>query len=213
MAHAMSYDLILSMYRRNTSEVIGLAQELIDFATREGLPEYLARGQFLRGWHSTQSGYVERGLDEMGEGIAALERVGTKEDFPTFFGLLAEVCQSAGLVGKGIEHVEAGFVVSKEVGPFWLAELHRHKGELLLCTQDAREQDARAHLQIALEIARKQGAKSLELRAAKSMARYWQSKDKPEEGRQLLGPIYDWFSEGFETSDLREAKILLEQLC
>jgi class 3 adenylate cyclase/predicted ATPase len=209
LAHAKSYDLILSMYRRETSAVRSLAEDLIDFATEQGLPEYLARGQFLRGWTAAQSGAVERGLDEMAQGIASLERVGTKEDFPTFFVLMADVCQTVGSVEHGIGHIEAAFAVSGEVDHFWLAELHRRKGELLLSTGGAKEHEAESHLQLALDTARRQGAKSLELRAATSLARHWWSKGRREDGRQLIGPLYDWFTEGFDTSDLQEAKSLL----
>ena len=95
---------------------------------------------------------------------------------------------------------------------FWEAELYRLKGELLLRHTIPNEHQAAACFQQALDVARHQQAKSLELRAAMSLSRLWQQQGKRAEARELLAPIYGWFTEGFDTADLQEAKALLEEL-
>ena len=94
----------------------------------------------------------------------------------------------------------------------WEAELHRRKGELLLMQQGQKVGEAEECFRQALDIARRQQAKSLELRAAMSLSRLWQQQGKQEEAHQLLAEIYAWFTEGFDTADLKEAKFLLEEL-
>jgi len=95
---------------------------------------------------------------------------------------------------------------------FYQAEVHRIKGELLLAQDAADKGGAEACFQNALQVARGQSAKSLELRAAMSLSRLWQKQGKIEEARNLLGEVYSWFTEGFDTADLKEAKLLLERL-
>ena len=102
--------------------------------------------------------------------------------------------------------------VNKTEERYWEAELHRRKGELLLMQHVQNSGEAEKCFRQALDIARRQQAKSLELRAAMSLSRLWQQQGKQEESRQLLADIYAWFTEGFDTADLKEAKFLLEQL-
>ena len=109
--------------------------------------------------------------------------------------------------------LDMGIAVAEQNGEcFWVAELHRQKGELLLVMEGHGKQEAEQELQQALEIAREQEAKSLELRAATSLARLWGKQGKKDEARALLAPIYDWFTEGFDTQDLKDAKVLLGEL-
>jgi predicted ATPase len=102
--------------------------------------------------------------------------------------------------------------VAKSAGRWWEAELHRLRGELLVQPVAAPPEEAEACFQQALDIARRQQAKSLELRAAMSLCRLWQQQGKRTEAYELLAPIYDWFTEGFDTADLQDAKALLETL-
>jgi predicted ATPase len=108
--------------------------------------------------------------------------------------------------------VEALAIVEKTEERYWEAELRRRKGELLLIQQGQEAGEAEECFQKALDIALRQQAKSLELRAAMSLSRLWQQQGKQEEARQMLGDIYGWFTEGFDTSDLQEAKALLDEL-
>jgi predicted ATPase len=107
---------------------------------------------------------------------------------------------------------EAMAVVENTGGSFYKAELHRLQGDLLLSQSASNSIEAEARLQQALEVACRQEAKSLELRAAMSLSRLWQQQGKRDEARELLAPIYGWFTEGFDTADLQEAKALLEAL-
>jgi predicted ATPase len=129
--------------------------------------------------------------------------------------LLAEVSIQTDRVATGLEALaEALRVLATNGGYWWEAELHRLTGELLLAQRGTRPRwgDAEANFHQALAIARRQQAKSLELRAAMSLAHLWQRQGKRAAAYELLAPIYGWFSEGFNTTDLRQAKALLAEL-
>jgi predicted ATPase len=118
-----------------------------------------------------------------------------------------------GQTTEGLEAVtEAMATLPQSAVRWWEAELYRLRGELLLQRSVAQPEEAEACFQHALDVARRQQAKSLELRAAMSLSRLWQQQGKCQEARDLLAPIYGWFTEGFDTADLQEAKVLLEVL-
>ena len=127
--------------------------------------------------------------------------------------LLAEAYRKAGQSCRGAQRGDRSISQSAQTGcRIYEAELHRIKGELLLGRLLADEEQAESVFSKAIEVARGQSAKSLELRAAMSLSRLWQSQGKKAEARQLLGEIYGWFTEGFDTADLKAAKALLEEL-
>jgi predicted ATPase len=127
--------------------------------------------------------------------------------------MLAEAYGSVGQLEAGLSAVtEALAIVHKTRECWWEAELHRLQGELLLALSVEKHIEAETCLHQALAIARRQQAKSLELRAAISLARLWQGQGKHAEARELLAPIYGWFTEGFDTADLQEARVLLDVL-
>jgi predicted ATPase len=114
---------------------------------------------------------------------------------------------------KGLERIAEAFALVQRTGErFWEAELYRLKGELLLAQSLDNPTEAESCFQHAIAIDRNQSAKSLELRAATSLARLWQAQGKRKEAYDLLAPVYGWFTEGFDTADVQEAKALLEQL-
>jgi predicted ATPase len=132
---------------------------------------------------------------------------------PYFLALLAEACGGMGQAEEGLNVLaEALDIVHKNGERFYEAELHRLKGELTLALSQENEAESEACFCQALEVARWQSAKSLELRAAMSLSRLWQGQGKREETRQMLSKLYGWFTEGFNTKDLKEAKALLEEL-
>jgi predicted ATPase len=155
------------------------------------------------------------------QGLDAYQSTGAEFQRPHFLALLAE---ASGLLGQpegGLAALEEALPLVEQTGErYYEAELHRQRGDLLLLraaknhpTQDSREQhEAETCFQHALDVARQQQAKSLELRAAMSLARLWQRQGKRAEARELLAPIYGWFTEGFDTADLQEAKTLLAEL-
>ena len=131
---------------------------------------------------------------------------------PYFLVLLAEAYGNVGQANEGLEILTAASPVVDKGERYWEAELYRVKGELLLAHSTAQHAEAETNLHQALDVARRQQAKSLELRAAISLARLWQHQGKRAEARALLAPVYGWFTEGFDTADLQEAKALLDEL-
>jgi predicted ATPase len=138
---------------------------------------------------------------------------GAETQRPYYLALLAEAHRKSGQAEGALEVVaEALTLVAKTGERWWEAELHRLRGELLLTASAGNHREAASCFRQALAIARQQQAKSLELRAAISLSRLWQRQDKRDAARQLLAPVYGWFTEGFDTADLQEAKALLEAL-
>ena len=132
---------------------------------------------------------------------------------PYFLTLVAEAYGQGRRYDEGLAMLEEALaLVDQSEERYWEAEIHRLKGALLLARSAAQQMEGEACLQTALAVARRQQAKSLELRAAVSLSRLWQRQGKCTEARKLLAPIYGWFTEGFDTADLQEAKALLATL-
>ena len=166
-----------------------------------------------RGWAVAAQRQVEEGIAQIREGLAAWRARGASVARPWFLALLAETCGKAGQVEEGLYALsEALEVLQTTDDRIYEAEVYRLKGELLLQQLAAHQEEAEACYQQALEIARRQQAKSLELRAAMSLSRLWQRQGKRTEAYDLLAPISGWFTEGFDTADLQEAKALLMAL-
>ncbi len=144
------------------------------------------------------------------EGLRGSAGTGQRVGVPFFLSLVARIHQELGREADALSAVESGLAASEQGGqPFVDAELLRQKGELTLSSDEA---EAETLFRRALEVAQRQEAKSFELRAATSLARLWQRQGKPAEARALLAPVYDWFTEGFDTRDLQDAKALLGEL-
>jgi predicted ATPase len=164
-----------------------------------------------RGWAIAQQGDVLAGIDVIRESMDRRRAMGVGAVWPWFHALLADAFGAIGHVDDGLAELETALqVVERNDERLYEAEVHRIKGELLLKQHDLAE--AERCFQGALGVARNQQAKSWELRAATSLARLWQQQGRGDEARQLLAPIYDWFTEGFDTADLIEAGALLAQL-
>ena len=192
--------------REQTEALSGLITEH-DFAQ-----SYVAQVDMLQGWVLTQEGQGEEGLAHLRRGLATWREVGAEIWRPYYLALLAEGYARAEQPMLGLTTVAEALDVVRETGErFYEAELYRQKGALLLQSQD-NHPEAEACFQQALEVARRQEAKSLELRAATSLARLWQGQGKTNEAHDLLAPVHNWFTEGFDTADLKDAKALVEQL-
>jgi predicted ATPase len=166
-----------------------------------------------------EEGEREDGITGMRQGLAALRATGAGLRQPYYLALLAEACGKAGRVEEGLILLAEALAVVRKTGELWWeAELHRLKGELLLQQavgthgRETLRVEAETCLRSALDVARRQQAKSLELRAATSLSRLWQRQGKQKGARQLLAPIYGCFTGGFDTTDPREAQALLESL-
>jgi predicted ATPase len=173
----------------------------------------LAHLTSLRGWAMARQGYHEEGIAQIQEGLAAYRATGSASARPLFLCLLAEACLEAGRLDDGLSALTEALAVADEHEiRHCEAELHRLKGELLLKQDPSNAPEAQRCLERAIEIARKQSAKSLELRATTSLARLLAKQGRRDEARVMLAEIYGWFTEGFDTADLKDAKALLEDL-
>jgi predicted ATPase len=189
------------------------AEALLTLATAQGFPLWVAYGTCWRNWAIAVQGQGEADLAQMHQGLTAILAIGQTLARPVCLVLLAEAAGHVGRVAQGLRLLAEALEAIDESGRGeLLAEAYRLQGELLLRQAVPDTAQAEACFQQALAMARRQEAKSLELRAAMSLARLWQQQGKRIEARELLAPIYGWFTEGFDTADLQEAKALLEEL-
>jgi class 3 adenylate cyclase/predicted ATPase len=189
------------------------ADAAITLATVQGFPHWRARGAVLRGWALVQQGQVKEGIEQINQGLIAIRATGAEVVRPYFLALLAEAHGTMGQPEAGLTVLTEALTRVDTTGERWYeAEIYRLKGELLLqCSWD-NQAEAENCFHHAISTARSQQAKSLELRAATSLARLWQQQGKRDEARQLLRDVYNWFTEGFDTADLQDAKTLLDAL-
>jgi predicted ATPase len=200
-------------YRREAQAVQVQADALLTLATAQQFPQFMAHATFWQGWLLAVQGQVVAGLAQMHQGVAAIVATGQRVAWPRYLVMLAEAAGHAGQVVEGLRLLaEALTALEESKRGQLLAEAHRVQGELLLRQVVPDASQAEACFQQALALARRQQAKSWELRAAMSLSRLWQQRGKHQEARELLAPVYDWFTEGFATADLQEAKELLEEL-
>jgi predicted ATPase len=190
------------------------AEAEIALSNEQGFVRWLAGGMVRRGWALAMRGAPEEGIAQLTQGVATWPGSAGELGLTSILAQQAEVYGRGGRVSEGLRVLaDALALVEKNEERYYEAELHRLKGELLLQRDppSASEEAERCFGQ-ALDIARRQRAKLLELRAALSLSRLWQTQAKHEQARQTLGDAYRWFSEGLDTRDLREAKALLEAL-
>jgi predicted ATPase len=211
LAFALIFEAAINVFRRDIVAQQERATEAVALSKTQGFPFWLGIG---RTYHA--AGRVVAGdfgaLPEMLDGMALAAETGSQAGAPAFFALLAEAQQAAGQPADAQGTVATGLAVAAQTGqPYVDADLHRLDGELLLATGGTAD-EAAARYHHALAIAREQGARSFELRAATSLARLWRDQGKRAEARDLLAPVYGWFTEGFDTRDLLGAKALLEEL-
>jgi class 3 adenylate cyclase/predicted ATPase len=199
--------------RRDVSAVQEQAEAAIALTTEQGFPQWAAQGTILRGWVLAMQGQGEEGRAQIQQGIAAWRATGAALFVPYFCTLLAEVSARLGQPEDGLQALaEAHTLVEQHEERWWEAEVCRLRGVLLLRQAITQQEEAETCFQQALEVARHQQAKSLELRAAMSLSQLWQQQGRRAEAWELLAPVYRWFTEGFDTTDLQEAKALLETL-
>jgi predicted ATPase len=218
---AHPYSLVLAQHwmatlyyhRREVSAVQTLADTLLTLAAAQGFPQHVAYGTYWWGWVRAMQGEGESGLALLRQGLAAVVATGNELSRPRCLLLLAEATGHVGQVGEGL-HVLADALAAIEASGQGdlMARTYLLQGELLLRQASPDVAQAEACFQQALAIARRQQAKSWELRAAISLSRLWQCQGKRNAARELLAPVYGWFTEGFDTADLQEAKALLEEL-
>src|SRR6266545_3022278 len=227
LAMALQSAVSLHQQRREGQASQELVEALIVLSTEHGFPSYLALGTIGRGWALAEQGKVEEGIAQIHQGIAAWRVIGAEAFRPFHLGLLTEAYRRAGQIEEGLTVLAEALDIAHKTGAVGEGALYRLKGQLTLqqskvpsprskvktsLDKSKVEQEAEECFWKAIEIARKQQAKSLELRAVMSLGRLWQQQGKRAEARQILAEIYGWFTGGFDTKDLQEAKALLEEL-
>jgi len=212
LASALLFSALLHQLRREPQAARVQAEAELVLCTEQGFA-YGFWGLLPRGWAVAEQGEVAEGIAQIRKGFAGWQATGGLRVWPWFLAVLAEACGKAGQIAEGRHALEEALEAVQNSGErFYEAEVYRLKGALLLQDAPASQEEAEAHFQQALEVARRQQAKSWELRAAMSLARLWQRQGKRAEARELLAPVYGWFTEGFDTADLQEAKALLDAL-
>jgi predicted ATPase len=221
---------LLHQFRREGQLTQGLAEATITLATDQGFPNFLAIGTLFRGWALAEQapltgcqGQAQEAISQIRQGMASWQASGAEVRQASFRVLLSEAYEKTGQLEEGLSVLaEALDIVNKTGERYYEAELYRLKGALTLQqfkvqgskfkVENSSESEAEECLKKAVEIARKQQAKSLELRATMSLARLWQQQGQHHDARDMLSEIYGWFTEGFDTKDLQEAKALLKEL-
>jgi len=206
--------LAISASRKDDAEAAGHAAErVVEFGRVHGAAHYLASATCQAAWARARLGDGEPAAIDLENTIAVLLEQGNKVWLPLFKGLLADVQAEGQHIAKALTCVAEALELANETGEHWTDSfLHRIRGEILLRRDPANTAPAEEAFLTAMQIAQQQKAKSFELRAAMSMARLWRDQGKRDEARDLLGPVYGWFTEGFDTRDLKEAKALLDEL-
>ncbi len=221
---------MLLQFRREGQAVQEQTEVTIALCSEQWFPFLLAAGTVHKGWTEAEQGQGEEAIVQIRKGLVAYQATGAELGRRYYLAMLAEAYGKGGQAEEGLTVlVEALATVDKAGERFYEAELYRLKGELSLqsgvrsprsevtslqhrAPSPQAEAEAEACFLKAIEIARRQSAKSLELRAVMSLARLWQQQDKKTEAQQVLTEIYGWFTEGFDTADLQEAKASLEEL-
>jgi predicted ATPase/class 3 adenylate cyclase len=194
------------------------AEALIVLSSEQAFTQLVAWGTTLEGWALAERREGGEGIAQMRRGLAAWRATGAEWEGPYFLALLAEAYGKVGQADEGLSVLAEALAAAHKTGErYYEAELYRLKGMLTLQSKvqslkSQVEAEAEEYFLKAIDITRQQSAKSLELRAAMSLSRLWQQQGKREEARQLLAEIYGWFTEGFDTKDLQEAKVLLDEL-
>jgi predicted ATPase len=213
LALAQTFAGALRQYRGEAREAQRHAETTIALCLENGLPNYFDYSTILSGWVMVHHGDNQAGTAQIQKGLAALRESGAEFRKPYFLCLLADACLRANHHDQGLSALqEALAAADKNEDRSHEPDIHRLEGELLLSRDRSNASQARTCFERAIEIARKQSAKSLELRATTSLARLLRDTNRRDEARAMLADIYGWFTEGFDTADLKDARALLDEL-
>jgi predicted ATPase len=210
---ALGFAALCHAIRREVRAAQEHAEAAITLATAQGFPLWMALGSILRWWALAHQGQAQEGIEQITQGLRAFRATGAEIGRPWRLALLAEAYGTMGQPEAGLAVLTEALTLVDTTGERWYEpELHRLKGALLLQQNSANQAEAETCFHHALDIARNQQAKSFELRAATSLSRLWHQQGKRQEAHDLLASVYNWFTEGFDTLDLQDAKALLDEL-
>jgi len=220
--YSVAFGLVLAavvrQYRSDVPATRALVDEALALSEAHGLVFIDAMASIVKGWALVQDGDLAEGIAQMRRGLAAQLATGAELARPYWLCLIAEACLESGAALEGLALLdEAEAAVQQTNERYWEAEIHRLRGQLRLAAASdpaapAVVRSPEESCRRALDVARRQGARSLELRAAVSLSRLWQAANRHDEARELLPPIYEWFTESLDRPELREAAALLDEL-
>ncbi|MGH6918219.1 MAG: ATP-binding protein, partial [Geminicoccaceae bacterium] len=211
LAFAQNYAALLHSFRREFAAAHRRAEATVDLAREHRLPQWLAQTSICRGFALVGLGQPEQGIAELRAGLAAWQATGSRVLGTQWLGHLAEAHLQTGQLDDALTALDRAAETAAATGEsHYQAELERLRGLLHAATGE--DAEGAAWLQRAVDTARSQHARSLELRAATSLARLWAKQGERQKAHDLLAPIYAWFTEGFDTADLKDAKALLDNL-
>jgi predicted ATPase len=212
-AFSLNYAVISRLLRGGDPEAEELLDELLSLAIEHQYPLWLGTANIMRGYVLARRGDTRAGLALARKGWADWTATGSRYHGTYYLGLLAQACERADRTDEALDLVDRALETADSIGERWFeAELRRLQGEWLVAHRQGERQRAEACFHCAIAVAQRQSAKLFELGAATSLARLWRDEGKCVEARDLLTPIYGWFTEGFDTPVLQEAKALLDQL-
>jgi predicted ATPase len=213
LSFVLTFTAVFHQFRREGRATQERAEATIVLATEQGFPLWVAVGSVLRGWTLAQQGAAQEGIAQMHQGLRAHRGTGAELLRPYFLTLLADVHGTLGEPEAGLSALAEALTLAETTGEQgYESEIHRLKGALLLQQHSNNRAEAENCFQQAITIAQNQQAKSLELRVAMSLSRLWHQHGKRQDAHDLLAPVYHWFTEGFDTADLIDAKALLHEL-
>jgi predicted ATPase len=212
-AVAHYYQCELCQFFGDRRGVLEQGETLVGLGTKHDFPFWLALGTVLQGWARSDGADAAAAITQIRDGLTAYWATGGGHRAPYLLALLAEAHTGSGDIDAALGALTEALDRVENTGERWFeAELHRRRGETIAQRPGSNGGDAEACLRRALAVARAQGAKMWELRAAISLARLWRDQGKGARARSLLAPLHDWFSEGFDTPDLIDASALLDEL-
>jgi TOMM system kinase/cyclase fusion protein len=213
LGYALSFATMVHQFRREGRFTQERAEATIILTTEQGFPLWRARGAMLRSWALAHQGQAQEWSEQLTQGLRAHRATGSELLLSYFLAILADAHGIRGEPEAGLTALAEALALVDTTGERWYeSELYRLKGVLLLQQSSDHQAEAETCFAQAMTIAQSQQAKSWELRATTSLAKLWLQQGKRAEARELLAPIYSWFTEGFDTADLQEAKTLLEEL-
>jgi class 3 adenylate cyclase/predicted ATPase len=213
LANFYTYSLLGAALRRDCNAILANSGAMVGFIKQPEMRQYAGFSAFFQGVARRLRGEHGEGVTEMHWGAEQLQAQGVLNLRSFFIALIADAEAEGGEIEAALASVNEALISASQTGERWVeAEAQRIRGEILLKREPANKAAAEEAFRKALAIAQKQKAKSFELRTATSMARLWRDQGKRDEARELLAPVYGWFTEGFDTLDLKEAKKLLDEL-
>ncbi|NIP47588.1 MAG: hypothetical protein GWN21_15705 [Gammaproteobacteria bacterium] len=190
-----------------------LGSELLGLANDQGFPAYITTATIITGWAIGRCADVHAGIAQLQRGLNMIGKGSMRYFMSCQLCLLTQLYLQSGDIDSAMSTLgEAGDLVKRSDETLWEAEIHRLTGDALCAADKVSFQAAQAEYERALDVSRRTGAKSLELRATMGLARLWDGQGRREEARESLQSMYEWFTEGFETPDLKAASSLLSEL-